>query len=739
MLWQVKPGDGAPMMIDGRERDCLFFDEFVTHYIECTISRTLDKVRSDASKMVQYRTNRAKKGGLVKLWIITREEPTADQNTEARRSNIEILSLAEFQRRVFDAATYLEARRIYPFGSATNPENDSTDVTKVRYQNTAIHKEPAAMKASVRDVAGMLTSQGVVALLGDYGMGKSLTIREVFLLMRQEHLKRRDTPIPVVINLRDHWGQDDPYEVLERHAKRVGIGAESDRLIKAFNTGRLTIILDGFDETSTKPWSSRTELKEIRIEAVTVVRNFVDLCRGKRTGVLLAGREHFFDSRKELLGALGLRAGDTILGIGEFSDEEAREFLQVYGFGSELPSWLPRRPLLLASLASQGFLDSLVGERESPDPAAAWDQLLTGICNRESRIHGHLEPGSIREILEILASRTRESLSGMGPLTESQILEAFRVATGADPDASARPLLMRLPCLSIRNAEKSTRTFLDDQMLDVFRAGPVAGFAVNPYTAIDGSPHWKHALGEVGAAVAIVQLKRLHEKPAVQALTAMRVAQERWKSPTLSLDLLEIARIGSEFGEDQLDCGGLVIEGGCTAKLDLSTQPIPAQLRLVEMEIQALILPGVPVDHLQIEESLIERVFGASGRDQVPQWMTSCEVGTYDPASTNASVLQMESLPLSVRVFITILRKLYYQAGFGRQEGALFRGMPPEARDFVPQVLPILTKEELAHVATHTGRRVWHAYRDQLHRVMEMVEAPQSSNDPAIRAVRDLR
>lgn len=49
-LWGSKPGSGAPRLVDGLERDCIFEEEFVTHYIECTTSKKLKKVKKDVKK-----------------------------------------------------------------------------------------------------------------------------------------------------------------------------------------------------------------------------------------------------------------------------------------------------------------------------------------------------------------------------------------------------------------------------------------------------------------------------------------------------------------------------------------------------------------------------------------------------------------------------------------------------------------------------------------------------------------
>ena len=106
-LWDARPGDGAPEMFAGRERDCIFHAEDVSHYIECTTSTKLDKLKMDLAKLLDYRKQRASQGKLVKLWMITEKEPTADQKTYARQNSVEMLSLREFRRRIVDGPKYV--------------------------------------------------------------------------------------------------------------------------------------------------------------------------------------------------------------------------------------------------------------------------------------------------------------------------------------------------------------------------------------------------------------------------------------------------------------------------------------------------------------------------------------------------------------------------------------------------------------------------------------------------------
>ena len=356
-IWRA-PGEGAPITIDGRERDCIFFGEDLIHYIECTIARSPQKVRDDARKMVSFRERQMRTGKLVKLWIVTMHEPGADQRDEAKKNGIEIMSLVQFQRHIFDADHYIQARLNYPFGSATDPGDDSSDLRRVTYQPTAI-RNSQGKSMDVKSLVEMLRTEGqIICVAGDYGVGKSLLVREVFQRAVSDFRQTRSLPVPIAINLRDHWGQDDPHEVLHRHATKLGLQTK-DQLVRAFNAGHLLLLLDGFDEITAKPVALRQDLKAIRHYATRVIREFINHSRG-RTGVLITGREQFFDSQVERLTALGLRTNDTLATLAEFSDEEAQEFLGRHGVGGRLPPWLPRRPLLLASLVARGVLSNLI-------------------------------------------------------------------------------------------------------------------------------------------------------------------------------------------------------------------------------------------------------------------------------------------------------------------------------------------------------------------------------------------
>ncbi|MEG8000056.1 hypothetical protein LAV69_21725, partial [Klebsiella quasipneumoniae subsp. quasipneumoniae] len=110
---------------------------------------------------------------------------------------------------------------------------------------------------------------------------------------------------PLYINLREHSGQDDPTEVIQRHARRVGF-EKANTLVNAWRAGFVIPILDGFDEiTSLGITASRNKMKEARRRSLEAIRKLIEQTPSS-VGVIIAGREHFFNNKEERYDSLKL-------------------------------------------------------------------------------------------------------------------------------------------------------------------------------------------------------------------------------------------------------------------------------------------------------------------------------------------------------------------------------------------------------------------------------------------------
>lgn len=412
----TRPHQGSTM-VDGRERDVVIIGDEVVVAIEATTSRTVEKARKDGAKLREYcdRLASEHKFKAVKGFFVTRDDPTAPQRDAIKAVGGPVIacSLAQFRGQLIDSRDYLESRLMYAFGSARNPETGSaTELERYVPLGFSVGAEtPGPRNAlTVDDLVSRVADSAATVLLGDFGAGKSMTLREVHRALAKSHFRDALAPFPMTLNLRDHQGQNDTDEAIRRHAAKIGFDSPT-KLVRAWRAGQVHVLLDGFDEIAASGWRGRTpDLSRIRRGSVELVRRFVEETPSS-AGLLVSGRRHFFDSSGEMMTSLGLRdRNPAVLYTDEFNDEQVRTYLSDHAWEGQLPDWLPSHPLLLGHLATAGALEALT-EGAITGPAPGWDYLLDRICEREAKIEHGLDGSTIRRILERLAtiarSRTR--------------------------------------------------------------------------------------------------------------------------------------------------------------------------------------------------------------------------------------------------------------------------------------------------------------------------------------------
>lgn len=141
-------------------------------------------------------------------------------------------------------------------------------------------------------------SQRQLALLGDYGQGKS-TATLLFVYRRLKMLG--DGRIPILIELRGSSPRNlSPLELLGAWGARYNISAKA--LMQLHTAGRLLIIFEGFDEMSLIGDA------EMRLEHFKTLWQFCSL----KSKILITGRPNFFFDEEELIASLGI--SDPIAG-----------------------------------------------------------------------------------------------------------------------------------------------------------------------------------------------------------------------------------------------------------------------------------------------------------------------------------------------------------------------------------------------------------------------------------------
>ncbi len=540
---------------------------------------------------------------------------------------------------------------------------------------------------------------------------------------------------PVLLNLRDHHGQTEPVEALERHGRRIGF-PQPDRLVRAWRAGFVLLLLDGFDEIATAGWAGKTKkLKDLRYRSMELVRNFLRETP-RDGGVILAGRAHFFDSDKEMMSSLALDNRYKILNVSEFNDQQITSYLAKMGWTEAIPAWIPSRPLLLGYLASRNLLQETLDVEAGSSPAVGWNALLERISEREAEIEAGIDASAVRRLIEHLATIARSSVDGLGPLSPDQITAAFSTVCGYPPDDRGAVLLQRLPGLGGHRLEDGSRVFLDADFAEAARGSAVFSYIDAPFSAQLEPDEWQNSLEILGAEVAACRCSDAHCSSA-KVVAALEHAYNTIGSHILSADVLLILNeLRAGYTGPKLFLRDVIIPGIDISDVDLSS-----------VEFQACIFgtldivpdaPGINLPtFLRCHFGLIE---GRTGTRDLPTVFKDCSVDTFDSSAQTTSAILALALPLGTKVVLTILKKLYAQKGSGRRESAFYKGLDVRAQQLVAPALALLQRQLFATRTRQGAQFVWLPAKSSeiRRRALTMLAGPNTALDEVLRESRQL-
>ncbi|MFI6644420.1 NACHT domain-containing protein [Streptomyces sp. NPDC050504] len=715
------------------ERDGVFVGPDSVVIVECTVSRRKDKAEKDGKKLYEACLVKAREHPFksIKGFFVTREEPTADQRMAIKGFNGPLVacSFAQLRSQLVDSLQYLKLRNSYPFGSAREPSTgDHADLKP--YVAVDPVESGTGQPFSVTRVAQEVKGGKSVLLYGDYGAGKSMFLRELHQCLAKAHRINAFRSFPILLNLRDHQGQILPVEALERHARSIGFPAPS-QLVRAWRSGDVTLILDGFDEIATPGWIGKTSaMRDIRRRSVELVRRFCNESR-RSTSVVLTGRSHFFDSEIEMRSALGARPDSLFLMAGEPTEVQVKEILDVYGWHDALPEWLPSRPLLLSYLGSSNVLQASIEGTFGRSSGEGWHMMLDRIAEREASMEVGVDGFTIRKVLERLATQARHTTDGLGPISQGELTSVFQSVCGYAPDEGSYQLLQRLPGLGAMDSVDGSRRFVDVSLADAARAGDVVSCILEPNTEnpLLGMTGSIACLDEVGIDVAATRLEQETSASAGRAYSSASAFQRNGVSDAIIADITRVAtrlwpgdapRTPISLHEIELRSFSLTA--------DAESYDWLAFHDCVIQELDFTDHGGYTPPHFQ--NCLIGQMTGVAGWSALQgDRFVNCEVAQFDAQmSTAKGILALKTTPLN-KVLLTILKKIYAQRGTGRKESALYRGLDSKHRELVPDAIQRLTGEGLVTIARSSNTRIYLPVRGMASRVRRILQAPQSSDD----------
>jgi hypothetical protein len=728
---------------DGQERDEIIDTGTELIVIEATTSRKLEKTKYDFEKSAALVRDLKKDNRFseynFRIMLVTAEDPTADQNNYISSMRVgcpkEIISFNTLFSRLFNARHYIRIRGDYSFGSVRDPANESDyKVPQSDYVPIALSETSTGASIKAADLASTILNGGRFVVYGDYGSGKSMTLRDVYFRMRDRFVSRSSACCPVYLNLREHIAQTQPDEALYRHAEKIGF-PEPHSLIAAWRAGFVAVFLDGFDELTPPQFaSSVSNLRQARRFAVEIVKRFIEQTP-KTAPVIIAGRESYFDGREEAQLALGYGNFARVFDLAGFTDSDIKQFLK--DKRTQIPAWLPTRPLLLGYLANAGLLkgkDQLLGLA----PARGWDQILQRVCEREvSQVWGvGFEASDLRLFIEGLATYARKASDGKG-LEDSTLRRVFRTVFGRDADEPASLLTGRLPGLGSIPGRPGAREFIDIDFSEAAASGDLSRYIESPFIVNRTLESVAIPLGSLGREMAVGRLADANVKTCV----ALRQSAQNVMLATTSGDLLAI------LGDQEFNYDGIPVS---IRDAHLGTIIIDPKIKQAGIILTSCLIENVEIDRstadltnqnlIQFHDCIIGRLDGAASQVDVPIGMLtgSTTVERYAAFNATNEAVMNSRLPDQVKVLLTILRKLFMQRGTGRQHSALKRGMPPKLTKYVDPIISLIKAAHFASDVVLDRRAILIPNRALSSEIFAIVNGPNTSNHPIIARVKSI-
>lgn len=726
-------------MIEGRERDGVYVGEDIVNLYECTISKQKTKAEEDTTKLSSLIRIIQKKyqDKAVKAWFITKDEVTAEQRTAVLRLGKNLvtpISFAEFQSRIVDFAELDRCRMNYAFGSVRDPITLNSKYEGDFIENDLVEIRNETKSFSVSQIAELVKKGENVTILGYYGVGKSMTSKQVYINLADQFRSKTSNSFPVYLNLRDHHGQTNPVEALERHARNIGFG-NPNHLVRAWRAGYITLILDGFDEIAAYGWAGRTvSLREIRHQSMELIRETIKQ-NPRSTGLIVTGRINYFDSQRECENATGLDSSTWFLKIGDFTTVQAANYLAKRGITAIVPEWIPTRPLLLGHLVARGILNEIISDQSIDGPVEGWDFLVDEVCRREANIEAGLTPAMVREILERVATIARKFQDGLGPISQNDLEKVFTDVCGYPPSDRAFVLLQRLPGLAPRDQQDGSRYFIDQMYASTLKAGELVRYISNPYSNNwSADPRkWSNSLDTFATQVLAYKCNEMSSGLLEDAiLQAKKIDAE-----VLAIDVLMCLNLLAKPWTRE----SLILRGGLVPSFELMRNVDWSRVTFREAIFSELYLEESPREDQspKFEDCVFGKVFGCSDESSLSQLIfIRPDIESFEKIETTTAALLNLDLPTSVKVGLTILKKLYLQSGGARQENAFFRGLSTNEQQYVTPLLELFKQHNLVIASKRQSReKVWQPVKDQISRVRNLL-LNKFYGDPIVKEMRSL-
>jgi len=720
----------------GKERDGVFIDEHSINVYEFTCDRSKAKARKDGDKLREILADLSRlpehRYKSSTGYFVTELEPTAEQRSaietiaNSQRVNIKCLSITALRNTLVDVEDYIAKRLVAPFGSTSFQlpiEDGLPPFTRSGYIEPTFRAATVDTPASLADLVSALSTGEHIALTGDFGIGKSAALRELFVRLRKLYFRNPTArAFPVHINLRDCSGLKTPREIMQRHAEDIGF-AGANGLISAWRAGQTILLLDGFDELIPARWvGSARDLSQVRWQALAPIRHLIEQSP-PGSGILVSGRPQYFTTAGELERCLGLEAAE-IFDLQDFDEQQLGQYI---GDQAYFPAWLPPRPLLVEFLIRRGIFEDPEA-RAQATPGEGWVHILELIASREAKRVTSIPAETFLRLISRVSLVARSVSDGRGPVTLHDMQRAFYDVCGYEAEEEGLQALLRLPGLvsEANGAEDEMRSFVDRQLADAGYGYELATYLTTPYQGpLSSAAAWATASSDLAASVAVGFLSKWEFDPGV----VVGAYKKRSGDQFFDAVLHDICVVSDTIHAPTRSATAPFIADVLIPRLEIFSSPDSLLARATYQGCVIEVLDvtdhesGSPFPHFS--ECAIGRIEGWSAFPPALSGnFKNSDVEAFAAHSETTAGIMTLDLDLEDRIALSILKKLYGQAGTARRLSALSRGLPLEDRPWVGSALEKLRTAGFLTMADGKGEALVVPVRSKRAEVAGLLRAP---------------
>ena len=259
------------------------------------------------------------------------------------------------------------------------------------------------------------------------------------------------------------------------------------------------------------------------------------------------------------------------------------------------------------------------------------------------------------------ASRRRNEINE--EISPVEINEVFYEASGFTPLDEASSILQRLPYLGRVGSGSGNRRFVDDYAKSGLRGvALIEAFMASDKDVANDS--YKKPVGQFG-----VKFLGAHRLIGAEAEKYVKLCNSRGNTQIAADYLCSVI----EYAFESVDFSQVRVFNASIDKLEIVDLEV-SSLNVSDTFFEMLCLDGANFSSSSFENCAFQHITGVSDKRRLPSaFSDNC---AFDEFSSTDNAARISELPLTdaQKTLVAIIRKLFFQPGSGRKEGALLRG-----------------------------------------------------------------